>query len=121
MDGYCSFWVNVYVNGVSSSFPSREHADSAPYPKSRIAVVEFIVKGKNLEDVLYHPLDYSECNPGHRPVMVNDLERSREYLLQRRLIRTSKDYEAEGTRQISDEEEDRANWDAFIAACEKDG
>lgn len=121
MDENSSYWVNVYVNGVSSSFPSRESADSAPYPKSRIAVVEFIVKGKNLENVLYHPLDYVDCNPGHLPMMVNGWERSRKYLLQRRLIRTSKNYEAEGTRQMSNLEEDQKNWDAYITACEKDG
>ena len=86
MDGYCSFWVNVYVNGVSSSFPSREAADSAPYPKSRIAVVEFVVEGKDLVDIRHTPIINSKCNPGHRTMMVNSWERAREYILQRRPI-----------------------------------
>lgn len=121
MDGYCSFWVNVYVNGVSSSFPSRKDADSAPYPKSRIAIVEFMVEGQNLVDVRYTPIRDSKCNPGHRTVLANGWERSRDYILQRRRILTSDDYKAYGTRQMSNLEEDQANWDDYIAACEKDG
>lgn len=104
MEGKCSYWVNVYVNGVSSSFSSREKADSAPYPKSRIAVAEFVIKGKNLEDVIYHPLDAKDCNPGHLTMMVNDRDRSRRYLLQKMPIEASNDA-----------------WVAYITACEKDG
>ena len=121
MEDHRSYWVNVYVNGVSSSFPCRTSADAAPYPKSRIAVVEFVIKGKTLEDVRYHPMSNPELNPGHRTIVVNDWERSREYLLQGRPIRTSRDYKAEGTRQMSNLEEDRQNWEDFISACEKDG
>lgn len=86
-----SYWVNVYVNGVSSSFPSREAADRAPYPKSRIAVAEFIVRGKTLDDVIYHPLRNPECNPGHYTIMVNSWERSRAYLLQKLPIATGEE------------------------------
>lgn len=121
MDGNCSFWVNVYVNGVSSSFLSRDQADSAPYPKSRIAVAEFVIKGKNLEDVIYHPINAPDCNPGHLTIMVNGWERSRKYLLQRRPIRSSKDYEADGISKMTSEQERQADWEAYISACEKDG
>lgn len=120
MDSHSSYWVNVYVNGVSSSFPSRESADSAPYPKSRIAVVEFVIQGKKLDDVIYHPLSHPDCNPGHRTIMANSWERAREYILQRRPIITSRDYKDAGTRQMSNLEEEQANRDAYITACEKD-
>ena len=105
MDGNRSFWVNVYVNGVSSSFPSRESADNAPYPKSRIAIVEFIVKNRKLEDVIYRNLEHGHCNPGHMTVVINDRERWRNYLLQKRPIH----------RELGD------SWDKYLSECEKDG
>lgn len=51
-----SFWVNVYPNDVSGSYPTRQIADRMPYPNSRLALVEFIIEDGKLSNILKHDL-----------------------------------------------------------------
>lgn len=78
-----SYWINVYVNGTSSSFRTQDEAEVAPYPKSRIGMIEVKLRDRRLDNVLVHKLDNYECNPGHTTQVVNNRERWRDYMLQK--------------------------------------
>lgn len=84
LDSPRSYWINVYVNGTSSSFRTQDEAEVAPYPKSRIGMIEVKLRDRRLDNVLVHKLDNSECNPGHTTHIVNDLDRRRDYMMQRK-------------------------------------
>lgn len=83
LDSPRSYWINVYVNGTSSSFRTKDEAEVAPYPKSRIGMIEVRLRDRQMDNVLVHKLDNSGCNPGHTTQVVNNRERWRDYMLQK--------------------------------------
>lgn len=83
LDSPRSYWINVYVNGTSSSFRTKDEAEVAPYPKSRIGMIEVRLRDRQMDNVFVHKLDNSGCNPGHTTQVVNNRERWRDYMLQK--------------------------------------
>lgn len=54
MSRMSSLWINVYPTDATGSFPSRKIADTLPYPNSRIAILEIVIKGKEIVEIRKH-------------------------------------------------------------------
>lgn len=80
-----SYWINVYVNGTSSSFEYKAEADDTPLAKTRIGLIEVKLEHRKIKDVIYHKLDNTGCNPGHTTQIVNNLNRRINYFKQKRI------------------------------------